>query len=413
MAKKPFDLDAMTSIVAAPPTTDTLPGDKKKPEETSEPGDNDDQGGKDPEAGEKPENGDGGKKEPEGKTKETDPNEGEEDVQVDSFLSKHYGEKYEIKSRKELDETLESIDSLIDQNDQMKKKLEEVGDAKPKFASDRHEKAFNFLKEIDEDKWGEGMETLANLWGMKVDEEKDSRKLLEEQFILNHTELSRSEAQFKFKKEFNAKYGDVNKEDFKDEEEYKDEVKLREISLKSDTQKARKFLKEKQEEFKVKPEDKAKSKEPEIDPVVIKAIATNSKEYEKELGQTSELVFSPTESEDDDFTHKFTDEQLKTIRAVSLNWVKNPAVYGKDGKLQGNSSPEELFKRVAYSLFGDEIVAKNYEHSKKVFASMRAEDISGKKPSRTAKTGGSTALVGSEEEQQEALIKAKKGQRKR
>jgi hypothetical protein len=334
--------------------------------------------------------------------KKDDKSDEEEVIGEDEFIKERYNEKYKIDSAEKLDEHLELIPVMAEKI----KKLEAEA-SKPKFETEEHEKLFNFIKDMgyDSTKFPEAIQTYARVISMDV-EKADPRILLEEEYILTHTEFTREEAQRKFNKIYTQKYGPLDQKDFESEEAFKEAEEDRKLDLKGDKAKAAKFLAEKQKEFKANP-IKKEVEEPQENELISKAIAKSAKEFGAHLGKFKELVFSPTDSEDDDFPVKFEEAELTQIRAVVDKWVKNPASYDKDGKLLFSSDPEEMTKRAAFMLFGESIIAKNYEHAQKITAAARIEDLAKVSPDRKSKTGSSVPAALSEDEQLEKLLELK------
>lgn len=338
--------------------------------------------------------------------------DGEKEEEFDTpdvYIKETLGEKFQINSEEELIETLESVDKLLEENEELKAKLEEKGETKPVFANAAQEKLFNFINDIGyaPEKHGEGLQTYARV--MSIDKETDGRIVMEEKYILDHPELTREEAQYKFGKHYTKNFGDLKRDDFESDEEYKEAEKDRKIDKKSAEAKAREIIEKKQKEFKSSPDKKDET--PLVSEAVAKGIEQTSKVYSEHLNQVKELVFSPTEDEDDDYAYVFKPEQLKSIRALCENWLKNPANYDKKGDLIGGTDPETSVQRAAFTLFGPDIVARNYEHAMSIASIQRAEEISTQKPNRVSKTGDAGKVVLSAEEQNQALIEQKRGKK--
>jgi hypothetical protein len=341
------------------------------------------------------------------KDKDDPDSEKEEFDGPDAYIKETLGEKFEINTESELLERLEAADEILQENEELKAQLKEKGEAKPKFDNDGEEKLFKFIKDIGYNpaKFSEGLQTYARV--MSIDENTDGRIAMEEKYILDHPELTREEAQYKFSKHYTKNFAPLNRDDFESDEEFKEAEKERQIDKKTAEAKAREVIAKKQKDFK-STSDKEDKSGPEVNEAVSRSIERNAKEFESHISAVTEIIFSPEESEDDDFALKFSPDQLKKIRAVCDNWIKNPANYDEKGKLIGDQDPEVNFKRAAYLLFGDEIVAKNYEHAKTIYSIQRAEQISTTTPNRKSKTGDAGKVALTEEQQWQNIIANKK-----
>jgi hypothetical protein len=343
-------------------------------------------------------------------TKKEEEKEEEEDkpVTIDDYLKGKYADM-DIKSEEDLDGVLESMDVLIKRNEELEKELvtAKTGTDKPKFKSEAQEKLWDFVKDIDPARIGDRMQVYSRIVGMDVEKESP-RLLLEEQFILDHPELPRDRALKKFNHEYNQKYGELNRDDFDSDAAFKDAKELREIDQEDDVHKAKKVIKAEQAKLKTETTTQTEDK-PKENPVVaqsIKAITTELTDYVKDF---SELIFSPTDKEEDDFHFKLSKDQVKTIHNAVQVWVKNPTSYDAKGNLIGGWKIEEQIKQTAYLLYGDDIIEQNYQHALKLKDITRAEEIATKKPDRKAKVAGDDVKMSmSEEAQWDMAIKKKK-----
>ena len=178
--------------------------------------------------------------------------ENEEDVlDEDTYVSTVYGEKFGIKSKEELETLVTNAAELQDEYETLKKENEtlKAEGGKPKFDSDKEEKAFEFIKKFDINRQGEALDTYAKLISMDVDT-SDPMMVLEEKFIHEHPEWSRAEAQRMFSKDYNRRFT-LDKNRFEGtEEEYKIELADLEIAKKGEVARARNYLKDQQTKYK-------------------------------------------------------------------------------------------------------------------------------------------------------------------
>lgn len=333
-------------------------------------------------------------------------------VEGDDFIKSILGEEFEINSQEELLNTLQAAEELAEENETLKAQLKEKGDEKPKFESEEQEKLFNFIIDIgyDSSRYAEGVQSYATV--MTIDPKAaDARIVMEEKFILDKPELTRDEAKHKFNKYYEKNFGTLNRDNFDTEAEFEEAQKDRKIDLKEAEAKARKVIAEKQKEFKAKPNTKEEKKEPEINEVVTKGIERTADEFNEYFDDFKQLVFSPEEDEESDFSFDFNKEQLQAIRTLCLQQVKTPSLYNQKGQLAKDSDPELWAKRAAYLLYGDEITAQLYEHAKTVTAAKRVEELGEKKPNRVSKTGDASKVALTEDEQIQRLIEQKKNKK--
>jgi hypothetical protein len=329
--------------------------------------------------------------------------EKEEDViDENDYIKGEYSEKYEIKSKAELDGVLDSIDNLMNRNKELEVQLKEAKDSatEPQFKSEAQKKLWEFMQDVDPDKLGERLQTYSNLIAIDV-EKGDPKRILQEQYILQHPAWTREEALMKFDRAYARNYT-AKQDDFDTDEEYKAEIKSKELDMKDDVLKAKEFLKKQQEQFKPKDEDKP------VENVALKrAIEQTASEVDKYV--FTKLVFSPTDDEEDNYSVELSDKQIKEIKNAMKAWVSNPNSYDGKGELLGGWDVDQKSVQVAFMLFGPDIVQKNYEHALNLKNITRAEEIATRKPDRKAKTAGDNPTGQlSEEKQWEMAIKKKK-----
>lgn len=341
--------------------------------------------------------------------------EEEDAVTPDKFIEAEFG-KYDVKNVKDLTEFMETAVEVIKERDDLKVKLEAAEKKEPAYKSDSQKKVAQFLEKTgyDPDKFPEGLMTYAQLMAMDLEDKALSPKLvLEAEYVLDHPELTRDEARRKFEKTYAKKYT-LNKDDFEGEEALKEAEEDLRIEQKTAVAKAIKGLRKAQDEFKAQPskdDKKDETKTPEVDPVIQKSIEQSTSDLEKFLKENDQLIFSPTDDEEDDFPYQFKEDQLKGIRAVAESILKNPASYDKKGKLLLGAGTEDLIKRAADFLYGDDMRDKLYAHAQTVTAAKRIEELSEKTPNRKPRGGAPAEIDLSEEKQIEILTEKKKGKK--
>ena len=337
----------------------------------------------------------------------------DETVSADKFIEDEFGEKFGVKGLKDLNDILDTAIHTTKERDKLKAELEEAKKAEPKYASEGQKQVAKWLDKIgyDPSKYSEGLQTNAQIMAMDLDDKDLSPKIvLEAKFIMDHPELTRQEAQKKFEKSVWTKKYTLNRDDFESDEEFAEAKEDLRIDQKSDVAKATKSLKKVQEEFKVKPVEEKGDKAPEVDPVVVKSIEKSTAALDEHLSENDQIIFQPTDDEEDDFPYQFTEDQLSHIRAVCGTFIKDPKSYDEKGKLAFGSDMGALSRRVAYFLYGDDIFDKLYAHSTTVVSGKTLEEVGKTKPSRKSRgSAGASDVDLSEEKQIEIMLKKKKG----
>jgi hypothetical protein len=312
-----------------------------------------------------------------------DPNPKKEDesITADAYVANVYGEKYGIKTESDLTTVLDNALDLQDENDTLKAELvtAKADAGKPKFSSDKQQKAFEFLQQFDVDKQGEALDTFAKLITMDV-EKSDDMMILEERFIHEHPEYTRPEAQRMFTKQHGRKYN-LKKEDFDSEDAYNQEVADLAIEKKGEVARAKTFLKDKQLTYKPKATE---DKKPSVPEAVTKSIEKNTTDYAAHAEKTNELVF---ERNGEKYTFKFSAEQKEKIAKSVAVWVKNPANYDGNGQLLGIKTPSEMTKAVVGGMFMDDVISAITDQVKNSATIKRVDEINGKKPEKRTGPG--------------------------
>lgn len=330
-----------------------------------------------------------------------------DDKAFDEIISKELSEKYEIKSKKQLIETLDLVDKAATLNDSLKKELEDVKKSKTeiKFASKDHEAAYNFIKDAPKDLQPERLITLGELKKIDVDK-ADAKALMRQKYIIMHPEISREDAEFKFDQFYDRKYN-PKKEDFDSDEKFAKAEREAKISLTTSKVKAQEFLRKKQESYKVS-EDKAPEK-PKVNEAVSKSIVQNSKEITEFIDKLEKVDIPMGEGKK--FSYKLSEEMRKELRTATA-WVKNPAYYNEKGELPG-FSPKENTVSAIYHLFHDKLIPEIVKEAQKRAKSEQIEEAAGTQPNRTGKSGGeATKTAKSIDEQNEELIRQKESKKK-
>lgn len=349
--------------------------------------------------------------EPEKKPEETvtPPAENEIKFEPGSYIKEKFGEKFGLETEADLQTVLDNQDALARALEQAK--LDLAKPREPEYRTDQEKKIAEFLKPFDPSKFGEGLNTVANL--MAIDPASVSgRVALEEAYIINHPELTRDEAKEIFAADVWSKY-QVNKDNFESDEEYEKTKRISDIKLKSEEAQARKILSETKEKLKAaEPEKKIEEKPLEVPAESVKAY---TQEVEKFFNPSKDKVFDRINYSSDDGKEVlasivFDKEKIEEIKSVMKAHLQNPNAYDKNGKIP-NFAAQEFARTIARHLYGDWMDEQLWKQVKVVASKMKAEQIAGTSPEK--KSGGSGDMKLSVDDQFAELAKKTAAQRKR
>src|SRR6185369_8554927 len=263
--------------------------------------------------------------------------------------------------------------------------LEKAAPKEPVFKSEQQKLVYEALKDYDPARLQDGLQMMASLISIDVNK-TDPKLILEQEFIMQHPELSIDESRRKFNRRFESKYI-VKEEDFESIEAYKDKKEDLESDLKIDASKAKKFIEEKQQEFKTISEEE-KPKPEEVPQEVVSSIASNTKSFNEHLDGLDNLVFELDVDPKNPFIYKFNKDKLGKIKVVAEGYLSNPRSYDEKGNLVGGFDPEQKFQQAAFALFGAEMVEEALKSARSRAHILKAEDIGKKKPDRKPKSSG-------------------------
>lgn len=237
----------------------------------------------------------------------------------------------------------------------------------------------------------------------------DGKRALEEQFILDNTELTRDEAKQLFAREFRKKY-EIKKADFDTDEEYEEEKKLTEIQQKKDVSKARKFLEEKQKELKARPEEKKPEKKEDIPVESIKSYENQIKSFFKKDNKEWDRFQYKDETGTELYAIVLDADKRKQVQDAMTAYVQRPDVYDKNGKID-NFDAEELALKFTQLLFGKWMDQEHHKQIKILAQATKAEQLAGKKPDKVSKSMGKASGQSYDEQFAEAarIAKEKRG----
>lgn len=385
------------------------PALKKEPENPENPEDPEtpEDDPEDPENPENPENPEEDPETPEDDPEDDDPENPEdpetpEDVlDPDAFIAEVYGEKYGVKTQAELETLVESAADLQEEYEALKKENETIKAeaGKPKFTSDKEEKAFEFIKKFDINRQGEALDTYAKLISMDVDS-SDAMMVLEERYVHEHPEWTRAEAQRMFQKDYNKRFT-LKKDDFDSESEYNQEVADIEIMKKGEVARARTYLKDQQSKYK----PQTTEAKPLVSEAVTKSIEKIAPEYTAHAEKTNEITF---EQDGEKYIFKLDADKKAKVSAAVKEWVKNPSSYSKDGKLMGVKNPDDMMNMVIGSMFMKDIISAITDQVKNSVNIKRVDEVSKSKPKKRQAPGSGDTRNQSDDLYSQASLLIKK-----
>lgn len=355
------------------------PKDAKKEEVKEEP-ETEDEESEEEETEDEPEEEEETEDEPEDKKKSEDA-----DITTpDAFVEHFYGEKYGVKNEEELVELIEGSLDIHDKYEALNKEHQALRSeaGKPKFTSDKQQKAFEFLSQFDIDRQGEALDTYAKLLSMDM-ESADPKSIMEEAFVhRNMNKWNRAESQRMFAKEHARKYS-LKRESFDGtDEEYNQEIADLKTIEKGDLMDAKSYLKEQKSKY--KPVEKEQATTPEV---ITKAVEKNASEYSEYLSKVKDLSFG-----DEGDKHVFTpdaDQKEQLSDAIDA-WVRNPANYNEKGQLKGVKNPQHMIDMLSGSLFIHEIIRSLKSRISNEVNTKRVDELAKQQPKkRKVPVGGS------------------------
>lgn len=346
------------------------------------------------------------------KKPETQP---EQKFEPGSYIKGLWGEKFGLESEKDVQEVLEATDELTAKYNDLLKEHEALKTA-PKFDSEHKEKIAKFLEPYPADKFTEALSTAAEIIGM-TPENISGFKAMKEAFILTKPHLTRDEAGEMFEDQYHEKYN-IDRADFDSDEGFNKKKRSIELQLKDAEAEAKKVLVAKQAELKAKPVEKKEEKPAaEAKPVEVpkETVAVYQKEIEKFLNPEKNKVWDriPFMSEDGKetmYTLVLDQEKLKDVRTFMENFVRNPAMYSKDGKIT-NFDPQDLAKIALRVVHGDWIERQLLGAAKVIAERMKAEQIASTSPEK--KSTGTGDIIPTIDEQFRNLAKEEEAKRQK
>lgn len=324
-------------------------------------------------------------------------------VEPDAYIAQVYGEKYGLKTEKELTTLVENALSVMDEVDALKKERDtlKADGGKPKFASPAHESAFNFVSQFDPSMQGEALQTFAKLITMDIDN-GDPMMLLEEKFVHENPQWTRSEAQRMFKKDYAKKYTLARDKFDGTDEEFAEEQADMDIMKKGDIARSKTYLKELKSKHKP-----AEAEKPRANEAVVKAVEKNAKDYGAYIEKVNEFV---SDEGGEKYTFKLEADKKKQVSDAMNAWVKNPASYDEKGELIGAGSPEEMFNIIVGGMFLKEIIKSVRSQVKNKVETQRVDEIGRVVPKKRKSPASGESKVNKDDlgAQARQLIKARK-----
>jgi hypothetical protein len=328
---------------------------------------------------------------------EDDKKKDDDGLSPDAYIAQVFGEKYGVKTEADLTNIVDKALDAMDELEALKKEnaTYKADSGKPKFPSKAHESAYEFVSKFDPNMQGEALQTFAKLVTMDL-EKADPRMILEEQFVHQNPQWTRSEAQRMFSKEYARKYT-LNREKFEGSDaEFAEEEADIAIMKKGDIAKATSYLKDLREKHKP-----AAAEAPKTNEKVTEAIKKNATTYGGFVDKAEEIVF---EDGADKYVFKLDAEKKKRVIDAVNNWVKNPASYNEAGELVGAGTPEEMFETIVGGMFIRDISKALQSQVKNKVTTKRVEEIATKQPKKRS-TPSSGEAKGNKDDLDEQAIR--------
>lgn len=343
----------------------------------------------------------------------TDPPKTDPPVTTTPAFNKDKYSKYGIEKEEDITTTLDALDTLMKENEELKKKPAEIP-----FESETHKKLYDFLKPYPESSWQEVLKTGAEIVGMDPDA-ADGTKVLQEAFVISHPMVSREDAIILFQEQHANKYNLKPKEEYEDPARFERDKKLKEIEMKIEVDKARQVVREKKAQLTVaaKTETAAASK--------FEAPADQVRAYTQEIenvlnGTTkgSGLAFLDKDTirvKADDkgepmINIQLPADKLKELKETALVHIKNPHSYDKSGKISNFDASKDTL-RLAFALWPEWISQQMAKQVDTLASIKKAEQIASTTPDKIETVAGKDVKTMSVDEQLRELAKKEKEKR--
>lgn len=330
-----------------------------------------------------------------------------------STFAKEKFSKYGIEKEEDVFSTLDNLDSLMKENDELKKRPTE-----PQFKTETHKKLYSYLEQYPESTWNEVLKTGGEILGMDPDA-ADGTKILQEAFVLQHPMVSREEAIMLFQDEHEVKYNLKPKEEYEDPAKYDRDKKLNETRMKIEVDKARNIVREAKGKLTVE----KKTETPASREIPAETIQNYTQEVEKVLDGTNKgtgLAFL-----DKDFIRVKSDEKgtpiiniqlpadkLKELRETAVFHLKNKSSYDNNGKISNFDAAKDTL-RLAFALFPEWISQQMAKQVDTLANIKKAEEIASATPDKIETVKGKDVTTMSIDEQARELAKKEKEARER
>lgn len=314
-----------------------------------------------------------------------------------SYLTEKWG-KYGVKSEEDVEKVFQAKQELEQQTSKLSTELESLK-AAPKYRNEQEKKVAEFLAPFDPTKFGEGLNTVAELMAMDPDNVSE-RRALEEKYILNHPDLTREESKELFAEEFDKNYK-VNRDDFDSEEDYNKRKRIVEIKLKNEVAQSRKELKEKKEALKYVPPANEGKKDEQPFTAPKEAVESYTKEINSFFDDGKGRKFNGIQYFSDDgkemlFNLVLPPDKIETVKEYMNLYVQNPTSYTKEGKIP-NFAPAELVKTITRLLHGDWMEEQLLKQVDTLASKKKAEQIAGQTPEKRSGAQGDAKMTVSEQ----------------
>lgn len=128
--------------------------------------------------------------------------------------------------------SVDQIQAILTENEQLREKAKGL-----QFASEKHQKAYEFINKYSGSDWGAGLERFAKLHSLDV-EKMDPKDAMKELFYQQNPSLPKDKADKLFEYDFNSKYGAIDDEEIAQHKTQIDGNKAKEdlLKMQSETQ---------------------------------------------------------------------------------------------------------------------------------------------------------------------------------
>lgn len=247
---------------------------------------------------------------------------------------------------------VDQIQAILAENEQLREKAKGL-----QFASEKHQKAYEFINKYSGSDWGSGLERFAKLHSLDI-EKMDPKDAMKELYYQQNPSLPRDKADKMFEHEFNLKYGAID-----DEEIAQTKTMLDGNKAKDDLQKMQSETQSVKSEETFKEADKSRTD-------FLKGV-------EDSIADLDNLMFSVDGDPDSEFNFEITnkDEIREAMSDISQffnksGWVDEKGVFNYD----------KMKVDYAFMFNKEKILQSYYQHGQEVAKEKLLREMQNKTP---------------------------------